>query len=342
MKTTDINRRHMLALMGATLAATTISGPARATTSITLGALRLTSHSPTYIALERGYFAEEGFDVELSFFESSAAAAVAVAGGDLDYGITSISGGLMNLAQQGVVKVIGGALAEDPAVAGQVILASNAAYEAGLTDASQLTGRTFGTTSAGSSFHYMLSRIAAANDIAMADVTMRPLQKVGAIIGALSSNQIDAWVIQPSIANSMIAEGSARKIGDFSQYDPTYQVTAVFTSSDIAANERQQTEAFLRALAKGVADYNAAFVDKTADAAEVDALIDIVHQYVNVDTPREDFAVSLTQGSMRVNQDLALSTTSVGDQLSWMQAEGLVDEAITIDMLVDPSYVSTM
>ena len=341
MKKITMNRRQFVSLMGASLASTTISLPARADTKIVVGALRLTSHSPTYIALERGYFAEEGFEVDLSFFESSAAAAVAVAGGDLDYGVTAISGGLMNLAQKGVVKVIGGALAEDPEVSGHVILASNDAYEKGLTEPSKLAGKTFGTTSAGSSFHYMLGRIAAGNDIPMSDITMRPLQKVGAIIGALTSSQIDAWVIQPSVANRMIAEGAAKKIGDFSEYDPNYQVTAVFTSTSIAENEKAQTELFLKALARGVADYNAAFVDKTADAAVVDELIDIVHKYVNVDTPREAFAPSLTESSMRINEGLAMSTTSIANQLEWMQSEGLVDEAITLDMLVDSSYVST-
>ena len=340
MKKVIMNRRQFVSLVGASLASTAISLPARADTKIMLGALRLTSHSPTYIALERGYFAKEGLDVALSFFESSAATAVAVASGDLDYGVTAISGGLMNLAQKGVVKVIGGALAEDPKVPGHVILASNAAYEAGLTEASKLAGKTFGTTSAGSSFHYMLGRIAAGNDIPMSEITMRPLQKVGAIIGALTSDQIDAWVIQPSVANRMISEGAARKIGDFSEYDSNYQVTAVFTSTDIATNERAQTESFLNALMKGVADYNAAFVDKTAEAAEVDALIDIVHKYVNVDTPRETFASSLTEGSMRINEGLAMSTTSISDQLKWMQGEDLVDDAITLEMLVDSSYVS--
>ncbi len=341
MTTLKLTRRQALATTGAAALTTTLARPALAETSIRLGALRLTSHSPTYIALERGYFTEEGLNVDLAFFESSAAAAVAVAGGDLQYGVTAISGGLMNLAEKGAVKVIGGALSEDADVQGAVILASNAAYENGLTDPSKLAGRTFGTTSAGSSFHYMLSRIAAQHDIAMSEITMRPLQKVGAVIGALKSGQIDAWVILPSIANRLIAEGAAKKIGDFSDYDPNYQVTAVFTSSDIAANERAQTEAFLRALSRGVADYNAAFVDKTAEAAEVDALVKIVHKYVNVDTPEDVFARSLTGASMRINKDLALSTTSVAEQVEWMQAEGLVSDSITMEMLVDPSYVAT-
>lgn len=340
MQLTQLTRRAALTAAIASVVAGSIASAAAAQ-EITLGALRLTSHSPTYIALERGYFADEGLEVDLSFFESSAAMAVGVAGGDLDYGVTSISGGLMNLAQKGVVKVIGGALAEDPAVEGAVILASNKAFEAGLTDPSKLPGHTFGTTTAGSSFHYMLSRIAAKEGFDIGEVQMKPLQKVGAIIGAVTSGQVDAWVIQPSIGKRLVNEGAAQPIGTFADYDPVYQVTAIFTSTGIAENERDQTEAFLRALSHGVADYNAAFVDKTAPADEVDALIDIVHKYVNVDVERETFAASLTEGSMRINQGLALAVSSIEAQLDWMQAEGLVSEDIDIGMLVDPSYVET-
>ena len=40
-------------------------------TRISVGALRFTSHAPTFIAVEKGYFAEQGLDAELKFFQPS-------------------------------------------------------------------------------------------------------------------------------------------------------------------------------------------------------------------------------------------------------------------------------
>lgn len=314
---------------------------AHADTEINVGALRLASQAPTFIAFEKGYFAEEGLDVDLKFFEAANALSVAVAGGDVSYGTTSITGSLFNLAERGVVKVIAGALSEDPDIPGAVILASKKAHEAGLTDPAAIGGHSFGATTAGSSFHYMLAEIAAKDGFALDSVQLKPLQKIGAIVGALSTGQIDAWVIQPSIAGKLLSDGSAVKIGDYNAYDPDYQVTAVFTSTAIAEGERAQTEAFLRALSRGVTDYNAAFVDKTAPEAEVGALVDMVHKYVSTDMPVAEFAPSLTEDSMRVNEGLALSTTSVAKQLKFLQDNQLVSDAITVEMLVDPSYVTT-
>jgi NitT/TauT family transport system substrate-binding protein len=44
---------------------------------------------------------------------------------------------------------------------------------------------------------------------------------------------------------------------------------------------------------------------------------------------------------MRINEGARLNIASVRDQLEWFQAQGLVDESITLDMLVDTSYVET-
>lgn len=336
---TDRLPPRRLAVMAALAAMTTAAAGPLAAETVDLGVLRLTSHAPSYIAFERGYFRDEGLDVDLKFFEAAQPMSVAVAAGDVDYGMTAITGGLISLAEKGALKVIGGALAESPGVPGAMILASNAAYAGGMTDASKIAGRSFGTTTAGSSFHYMLNKTAEANHIPMTDIHMRPLQKVGALVGALTSGQIDGWIIQPSIGNKLVLDGNAKKIGDFNAIDPNYQVTVVFASTPMANGERATTQAFLRALARGVHDYNAAFVDHAADPAEVAALSGIVHKYVPDDLNDADFAAMMTTTSMRMNEGLALSMASVKDQLDWFRREGMVNAGITDDTVIDTSYV---
>ena len=336
-----MNRRQALWGMGALGAAAAFSLPARAATR-NLAVLHLASHAPSFIAFERGYYKDAGLDIDLKFFEAAQPMAVAIASGDADFGVTAMSGGLISLAQKDAVKVIGGALTEEKGITGAIVLASNKAYDAGLTDPSKLAGKSFGITTAGSSFHFMAHKIAQANNIKLSDIELRPLQKLGAIIGALSTGQIDAWVIQPSVAKKMISEGAAKQIGVFADYAPNYQVTTAFTSTKNAKDERKLTESFVQAYSKAIADYNAAFVDKTADAAEVDALAQIVHKYVESDSPAEVAKQNLIDGSMRINQGLALSLDSCVEQLEWFKSEGMVKDAITNEQLFDTSYVKTI
>ena len=65
--------------------------------------------------------------------------AVAIASGDIDFGVTAVSGGLLNLAARGdTVRIFGGALEEADGVPGHKILASKAAFDGGLQSPMEL------------------------------------------------------------------------------------------------------------------------------------------------------------------------------------------------------------
>lgn len=335
----NITKRNALKLFGliaGAFAASAVALPTYAAdTKINVGALRFTSHSASFVAFERGYFKDEGLDVEFKFFQAAQPMAVAVASKDVDYAVTAISGGLISLAEKGAAKVIGGALQEEAGIDGQKILVSDAAFKAGATAPAKLDGKAWAVTQAGSSFHYIGSKIAAKEGV---NVSFKPLQKVGAIIGAMKSGQVDSWAIVPHIAKPLAKGGAVHIIGNVADYIPDYQVTVVFTSADNAANKRDTSEAFLRAFSKGAADFNAALVDKTAGEEAAEDMVKLVHKYVYADRPYEKAAPSIRNGAMRISANAALNTASVQDQLDWFKSEKLVKDTITIDTLVDSSY----
>lgn len=334
-ETPPFSRRGALGLIGGAVALPLLGRPAYANTKLTIGALRFTSHAPSFVAYERGYFADEGFDVEFKFFQAAQPMAVAVASGDVDYAVTAISGGLISLAEKGVAKVIAGALVEEPGIDGQKILVSDAAYRAGITDPGMLNDKSFGVTTAGSSFHYMGAQIAAAEGI---DLTYKPLQKTPAVIGALKSGQIDGWAIVPHIAKPLAASGAAHIIGDVATYLPDYQVTTVFTSATNADTERAQTEAFMIAFSRGAADFNAALVERTLGDDGAEEMVQLIHKYVYADRDYETAKPSIVNGAMRISEIGALRMASIQDQLDWFKAEKLVKPEITLETLVNPSY----
>ena len=102
------------------------------------------------------------------------------------------------------------------------------------------------------------------------------------------------------------------------------------------------TEAFVKAYSKAIDDYNAAFVDNTADDAARDDIAKIVHKYVESDSPFETAKQNLIDGAMRINKGLALSLNSCVEQLDWFRSEGMVKEAVTQEKLFDTSYVKTI
>ncbi len=341
MKILKCSRRWWIGAMAAAVATASLGTTVQAADKITVGALRFTSHAASFVAFERGYFKANGLDVEFKFFQAAQPMAVAIASGDVDFGVTAISAGLINLAEKGAIKVIGGALQEERGVDGQEILVSKKAYDAGLTSAKMLKGKKFGITQAGSSFHYMGHKIAEKEGFSGKDIKFVPLQKVGAIIGALKSGQIDAWTIVPHIAKALTKSPAIVSIGNVGDYIPNYQVTTVFTSAKNAASSRDLVNRFMTAFSQGARDFNNALVDKVSGEKAGEDMVKLIHKYVYSDRPYEKAAPSIRNGAMRINQNARLNLTNVKDQLVWFKSEGLVSKDITIEMLVDPSYVET-
>ncbi|MAS14790.1 MAG: ABC transporter substrate-binding protein [Nitratireductor sp.] len=337
---TAITRRALGAL-ALSAAVVGFALPSQAADKINVGILSLTSHSPSIIAEAKGYFEAQDLEVEFVSFQAAQPMAVAIASGDVDFGMTAISGGLISLADKGVVKIIGGALQETPDVEGQKILASKAAFDAGVKTPADLKGRTYGITTTGSSFHYMAHKIADKEGFDRSEIQVKPLQKVPAVIASLKSGQIDAWSIVPNIAGALTKGPEVVEIGKVSDYIDNYQVTTVFTSTKNATEKKDLVERFLAGLSGGISDYNAALVDKTMSEEDTTAIVEMIHKYVYSDQPLEKADPRIRAGAMRINEGAALSIASVEDQLEWFKSEGLVPEGVTMEKLVDTSFVET-
>ncbi len=334
----SVTRRAALGTIAGMLALPASAGTAMAGDAIKVGVLSLTSHAAAFVAEERGLFEKQDLDAELVMFQAAGPMAVAIASGDIDFGVTAISGALINLAEKGAVKVIGGALIEEKGIDGQKILVSNAAYEAGVKTPADLKGRSFGITGTGSSFHYMISQIAEKEGYSVADVELKALQKVPAIIGALKSGQIDAWSIVPHIAKGLDGSGGAKIIGDVADYIDGYQVTTIFTSTANVTDKPDLVKRFMAAYSEGIAEFNAALVDKTAGEEAAEEMTKLIHMYVYTDRPYDKAAGPIKAGSMRLQPNGKLNLASVEHQLDWFKAEGLVSDQITIDTLVDKNF----
>ncbi|MDQ0315396.1 ABC transporter substrate-binding protein [Amorphus orientalis] len=332
--------------LGATLvAAVTVfsfaaSDAARANDEVVVGALRFTSHSAGFIAYEKGYFEEEGLDVEFKFFQAAQPIAVATASGDVDFGIAGVTGGFMSLADKGAVRLVAGVLHEKKGVDGMMIVASNNAYENGLDSVDKLPGHSIAMTQVGSTFHYMTSRIADQQGWDIDEVKLVPLQKVGAMIAAVKSGQVDAMIMVPHIAKVLVENGDAEMLGWLYDY-AEYQISGLFTSVKNIEERRDMVERFVRAYAKGIADFNRVMLAENPDAAEQEEMVRMIHNYVYNDRPYEKAAPSIIAGAMNLNEDGAMDVTDIEKQMTWFQEQGLVSKDLTMDELVDGSFVET-
>ncbi len=334
------NRLHRHTLTAVALvAALAISEAATAAEKLSVGALRFTSHSAGFIALERGYFKQEGLDVEFRFFQAAAPTAVALAGGDVDFAIAGVTGGYINLAAKGAIKAVGGVLHEHKDIDGVAIMASMKAYKAGFTKPEQLKGKSLAMTQLGSTFHYMGAVLAETFGYSIKDISVRPLHKVGAMIGAFKSGQVDAMLMVPHIAKPLDRAGAGKIIGWLRDYRPDYQVTVLLTSTKNIEEKPELVKKFLRAYAKGIADFNGVMLNQSKDPAATEAMVKLIHKYVYTSRPYAKAARSIKAGAVYLNPGASLDLKSIAHQLKWHQSQGFVAKTVTMEQIVDTSFV---
>ncbi len=317
--------------------------PALAADPIRLGLLRTLSPAPFYLAQERGYFRDEGLEVTFRFFEAAQPIAAAAVSGDIDLGVTALTGGFFNLAEKGTLKVIGGALHEEKGYQGSAILVSNKAYDAGLTSLDKLAGHSFAITQYGSSFHYMVGRIAEAKGFDIKTVTLRPVQQISNMVAAVASGQVDATIAIASQAKPLAAAGQAHILGWAGDIVP-YQITALFTTTGMIDRNPDLLRRFARAYQRGVADYRDAFLRLDARGepvvdAKTDAAIPAITTYIFTADP--DARRKILQGVGYYDAGGALDVADVADQVRWFRAQGLVKGDADPHSMIDTRFLPT-
>ncbi len=307
-----------------------------------LGLLHTLSPAPFYIAQERGYFSAEGIDLSFRFFGSAQPIAAAAVSGDIDVGVTALTGGFFNLAEKGTLKVIGGALHEQRGYEGSALLISNKAFDAGLTTVDALSAHSFAITQYGSSFHYMVGRIAEARGFDIKSITLRPVQQIANMVASVTSGQADATIAIASMAKPLAATGQVHILAWAGDLVP-YQITAVFTTADMIAAKPDLLRHFAAAYQQGVADYRQAFLRLDASHRVVDATTEaailLLKKFVFAGDP--DARRRILDGVGYYDAGGALDVADVLDQARWFKAQGLVKGDVDPAAMLDTRFLPT-
>jgi len=302
--------------------------------AIKIGGLHTTGNGPVYIAAAKGYFAAEGLDAQLVYFDSAQPIAVATASGDIDLAYTGLTGGFYGLASQGVLRIVAGGARETPGFHYQPFLASNRAWDAGLRALKDLPGHSFGVSQIGSPPHYALGLIAEKYGFDVKTVRIQPLATIPNLVAAIVGGQVDTVMMPGNTAVPVLRQGQAKNLGYIGDEAP-YQLVAVMVSSKTADERHDMIEKALRALRKGAHDYYDAFTPngKRGDGPNEAGILAIVAKGANQNP--EEAGASLPY----IDPDGRLDVKDVQRQLAWYKAQGLVKGTVGGDAIIDSRYV---
>jgi NitT/TauT family transport system substrate-binding protein len=329
-------RRHAIGgLFAAVAAAALTPAGARAADRVKIGTLLTTGNAPLYAAIEKGYFAAAGIEPELVPFDAGQPVAVATVAGSIDFGAAGLTSALYTLAGEGSIKIVAGTDLDRPHFPAASIMASNAAFAAGLKSPKDLPGHSVGLTQVGSTYHYALAIVLQKYGVGITSIRVLPLQSFGNVASALSGGSADAAVLLSAMTLPLIAHGDAKLlawVGD----EAEWQVAAIWTSTKTADTRHDLIERYLGAMRRGAHDADAAFVGPGGtrqDGPTAPAMIAIVQKYVHLSPEQIDATVGY------LDPDLRIDAKDVARQLDWYHSQGMLKSAIPIDQVLDKRYV---
>lgn len=330
-----MSRVRAAALVLLLIAGACLSDAAPAET-IKLGVSRLASCASIAIALDKGYFAAEGLQPELIYFDAQQPIAVAVVSGDIDFGIAAETAALYSLAGQGQLRVIAGGPNEAPTFHYLAILASNRAYAEGLKSPRNLGGHSVALTQLGSGLQYSMGLVAEKYGFDIKTVTFLPLQSNANIASALAGGQADAAIFSSTGALPLIEKGEVKLLGWVGDETGLDQAYLLFTATKTADERHDTIERLLRAFRKASRDYYDAFTDasgKRADGPTAPAILAIIANYLG--QPVERVKIGLPY----FDRDARVGVKSVQHQIEWYKSQGLLKGEVAADVLIDNRYV---
>ncbi len=317
--------------------------PAAAQERVTVGALRLVTNGALFLAAGKGYFKQEGLDVEFKFYPAAQPVAAALAAGEIDLGATAFTAELFNLAGKGAIKVIAAQAREKRDFEGNEILASNAAYAKGLRKPENLSGHSLAITQLGSSFHYQIGQIARLKRFDLKTVTLKPLQSLDAMVSALAAGQVDAAILPVQHAREMLMASQAKLVGWYSELDEQ-QLGGLFATAKIIQSRRETVDKFVRAYQRGAADFAAGMLRRDRYSKRVSdvnsrAVALVIARYIYPSQAPERAVALIESSAYYVDAQARLDVGDVYAQIAWYKSQGLVEASVDARNVLDLSFV---
>lgn len=279
-------------------------------------------HSFLYVAMEKGYYEEEGLKINICFPSNSNDAISLVAAGQAEIGLYYQQDVIKARADQNVpVKSIG-AVVQGPL---NIVLSLK---EKKITEPKDLVGKKVGY--AGTELSEEIIKCIMENaglnagDVEMIDVGFDLMSSmttgnVDATIGCLLNHEVPQMEEEGFEVNYM-------KLDDYGI--PTYYEGVFLANDEMIANESETLAAFLRASAKGFAD-----MKKNPEEALSILLANQNEENfpLSEEVERKSMEILLTMMETDEATFLTQSDACWQKNIDWMQESGLIKDKITLD-----------
>jgi len=287
-----------------------------------------------YIAIDRGYFKEQGLDVTITGFPGAAQMIPSVASSQVDVANMDTGAGVWNaLARDLPMKLVADGSHCDKVHCGTAFTVRKDLMDAGrFKDIKDLKGLSTNTFIGGSTLYQFVYRMLDMAGLKESDVKLQKIESFADVLPAISNKALDtSWMIEP-LTTAGIDKGIIAQFKTATDLFGPQQNTVITYSPDFATKRTETAKKFMAAYIKGLRDYDDA-IDKGKD---YDAIIGILTK----ESALKDPALYKKLGLPAFDPNGALLLDATKTNLKWFEDHGDVKTPVDVDKVYDPQFLT--
>ena len=316
------------------LALLALAAPAHALDKITVGSTVSITDLSFFIADHRGYFKDEGLDVQFVDFDSAARMIAPLASGELDVASGGPSASLYNAIARGIgVRIVADKTSTAPGRHSQSLLVRTPLMDSGrVKTLADLKGLRVANAAPGSSSMGTLDRIYKQTGLKSTDID-RVYMGFPQQVLALQGGSVDAAFPTEPFASAALRDGYARQLTTDDVIYPYHEIAVIIFSDAFRLQRRDVATRFLRAYLRGVRAQNAAIANGSLSGPGAEEFVDLVAQRTSI----KDRAMLRSLNLSTTDPDGKLNVDSLREDYEVFKKEGLIEGAVGVDRAVDQS-----
>lgn len=294
--------------------------------TVEAGYLAISSFAPFFIAVEKGFFKDEGVDVHMARFANSGEMFAPMASGKMDVGSGGIAAGLFNSIAKGIkIKVVADKGGIYPGASPYQYMVVRKSLANVIKTYADLKGHVMLYNSPGSPVRYYGYRILRMGGLTEKDITIRYVDFARYPL-ALEKGEGDVGVIVNPHGQRAIDIGAAVPFATTQERAPfVQQVAAIFYSGNFIKNKFDLARRFMIGYVRATHYYN--------DHARKGEVAKIVEKYTGI--PR---ATLLKVPFVSIRPDASVDVKSIMDQEDFWASIGKVERKVKAKDVVDLSF----
>ncbi len=242
---------------------------ARAEETVTVQLVKSTAQAPYYIALGKGYFAQEGLKIDAGEIRSALDTVAPLATGRLDLSMGAATAGFFNAANRGFdLRIVAALGIQGPMMATQPLVRKALWDDGTIRDAKDLKGRKVAINAPGDITEVFLTMMLEKFGMTTKDLDLTPLAFAEQFV-AFKNGAIDAGFLPEPLATTARLSGEVELLQPEASIGEGIPTTFVFMGLHFMHDRPQVALAFLRALVRGARDAQGTYNKNPALAAMI-------------------------------------------------------------------------